>query len=623
MYISILTVWRFLMKPTKYSLLHLFVFCLLIWQNVYSQLLYPKDYNNGEERYLPPYDPNVVVISPDVEKWMKEKLAKNGEKRAVEIKTDIMGRVKSNSDKTKPEVRFVENKQKRKVVISDMHIHQIEMEPIHGYFEYNPKTKDHNYYLNGKKLSLKEYENLMEIYWKKFDSQNKDKRNLPIPGVVNSDSRTWTAWMTAEEIFALTKNYKEISIIDYTEPEPDMAVASILSRIELSTHAFPNSYTGTGVGVGVVEVNCRDTSIPLYKPNNYTNYCSGSVDTHHSMVVNVVQHASPDAHVFGFRTSTPYPNPDSSIYLPRPPLQVITRSYSYYPNSANAHLYNEYDRDLDNYIYTKRIIDFKSAGNKKAYNSVSCVPASCDTTFYVASPGKALNTITVGAVDPITYNYAAYSKWKNSEVGNEKPDAAMFTDIDMGVYGSLGGTSAATPLLAGFTATLLDQHPFFKRHPALMKAVLLTGETIPILNASSHDQDNSRSAQKITTYSSVAWGTRSWYCEGGNSACFDANNNTEIHITENNIQPNRRYRIAIAWLSEGNYVYQNKSIQQDIDLSVYQNGQYLGGSGSWNNPFEIVDFFTNNSNAPLNITIRRYRNSGGNVLLGYHLRDNF
>jgi hypothetical protein len=579
-----------------------------MWQNTHSQLLYPKEYR--EEKYLPPYDPNVVIISPDVEKWMNEQLSKESEKRTVDLKTDVLGRVKSSSDKTGREIKVVESKQKRLVVISDMHIPQIEMEPMHGRSEYDSETKGYNYYLNGKKVSLKEYENLMEKHWKKFDSQNKGKRNLTIPGVISSDSRIWTAWMTAEEISALAKNYNELAIDDYIEPIDEAPVANILNTLQITTHAFPNNYTGYGVGVGVVEVNCRDTSIPIKYINNYTNYCGTSpTSTHHSRVVNVLQHASPDAHVFGFKSSTPHPDPDSYS----PPLQVVTHSYG----SATSNLYDAKDRDMDNYIYTKRIIGFKSAGN---------------TGTNITSPGKALNIITVGAVCPavpckedqnnITNGYTSYSSRWNSEIGNEKPEQGMYTDIDMGIYGFINGTSAAAPLLAGTMASLLDECLFCRRQPAMMKTALINSEKIPIKNASDWDSDNDKSAQGIVDFSTLAWGAGGAWWNGGNSSFFDSNN--EIIFIENNVNAGRRHKITISWLSEGTYVYNNKKIQQDLDLYVYQNNQRLDYSSSWDNPFETVEFVAPTSD-PLRVVIRRYRNgnngnNGGNVILGYNIK---
>jgi hypothetical protein len=541
---------------------------------------------------------------------MNEQLTKESEKRTVEMKTDVLGRVKSSTDKTEPKTKVAESKQKRLVLVSDMHLPQIEMEPMQGRYEYNSKTKESNYYLNDKKVNAKEYESSIEKHYDKLSSQNKGKRNLSIPGVISSEGRSWTAWMTAEEISELVKKYKELAISDYTEPIAEASIVSILSKLQL-TQAHSN-YEGYGVGVYVMEPGCRNTSIPIYRQNRYTNNCTGSTDIHHSAVVNVVQHAAPLAHIFGFRTSTTYPNPNS--YSPN--IYIGTHSYGW----TTGYSYSDQDMNMDNHIYTDRIINFKSAGN------------AGESTGYITSPGKALNIITVGAVEPATDRYASYSSWRNSDVGNEKPELGMYTDIEMGIFNPysfpFNGTSAASPLAAGFTAVLLEQHPFFRMQPALTKAVLLTGQTsIPIIGASSWDTDNWYGAARgITTYSSVgSWWTRSAWWSGGNSSHF--NSNREIRFTENNIQANRRYRIAISWLIPGSYILDStnnpsKAPPQDIDLWVEQNGVKIANSRSSRNPYEVVDFVTT-SNAPLTIIIERYSNSGtGDVLLGYHMMDN-
>ncbi len=584
------------MKSSKHFVLHFFMFCLIIWQNVHSQLLYPDD-KKGE--YLPPYDPNVVIISPDVEKWMTEQLSKEGEKKAVEMKTDLLGRVKSSTDKTKPEVKFVENKQKRLVLVSDMHIPKIDIEPMSGSLEYNYETKEHDYYLNDKKVSVKEYENLIEKYHEKINSQKKGKRNIFVPGVVGSDERSWTAWMTAEEISKLASSYKELAIGDYLEEVSTASVSSTLSTLQL-----PSGNNGNGIGIGVVETGCRDTSIPIVYLSRYTNRCIGDVKTHHSRVVNVLQFSAPLAHIFGFSTAT-IRFPDPSLYTPN--LHIVTRSYG---NVLVTNRYLEQDMNLDNYIYDKRVINFVAAGN---------------TGGLITSPSKALNAITVGAVCPaapceesntIPNNYTRYSSWKNSEILNEKPEVAMYTDIDMGSYGFIDGTSAATPLAAGMAANLFSNFSnFFQQRPALTKAVFIAGEEIPIgnTNANVHDTDNVKIAKKVPTYSSVRgiWAAKWWRC--ANSLL-----NNDLIFTQN-IPSTGRYRIVIAWEAFGSYILQNKKPPQDIDLYVSQGSTTLSSISS-RNPFEVVEFNAA-SNAPLTIKIHRYSNSGSDeVHLGYAIR---
>jgi len=621
-----------------------FLFCFT-WQNTHSQLLYPID---KKEEYLPPYVPNVAIVSPAVEKWMNEQIAnKDGNKKTVKIKTDLLGRVKSSQNRIEDgKVFVVENKQKRLVIVSDLHIQEHEIELEHGRYEYNAETKKYDHFLNGKKMSKREYLEYLDKSLEKFKRQKRGKRNLPIPNVIASDASSWMAWMTAEEILELARNYKELVIEDYAELKPLADQASILSSIQLSTHAFSNGYGGNGIGVYVMEPKCAILSGITYPNYTTTNTCSqsnvNSYNAHHTMVANIVHMASPLAHVFGFSRSqfggTILGPADPFSYSP--PLEIGSYSYD---TGENLDYYGGISSLMDNYIYENRVITFIAAGNGAEYGQT------------VTSPGNAINAITVGAVHPYTNNYTNYSNWKNPflvnrngnserRMSSDKPEIAMYTDIafpnnsvmqtyypDLYYGNGFNGTSAATPLAAGFTATLLDQHPFFKRQPALAKAVLLTGETIPIQGASSWDLDNGSNdysgynapvvARGITNYSSVAWGTRSAWWSGGNSAWFDSNN--EIRFIENNIQANKRYRIAIAYLVSGNYIYDNGKLPQDIDLHIEQNSRTIAYSQSGRNPFEVVDFVTTSS-APLTIRMYRCSNSGSDdVLLGYHMRENF
>lgn len=123
--------------------------------------------------------------------------------------------------------------------------------------------------------------------------------------------------------------------------------------------------------------------------------------------------------------------------------------------------------------------------------------------------------------------------------------------------------SSSTPFTAAIVADLMDRYPFYKWHPEVVKALLIT-------------------------------------------------------FTESNITKVKRYRIAISWLSNGTYVYESGNLPQDINLIVRQNGSVIASSKSIYNPFELVDFVAKND-GDLEITIDRYTNRGGRVLLGYNL----
>jgi hypothetical protein len=335
----------------------------------------------------------------------------------------------------------------------------------------------------------------------------------------------------------------------------------------------------------------------------------------------------------------PWPNPWDHPTGPNYS-DIFISSHSWYTtdSAATAGDYVLVDMNMDNYVYNTRIVSVVAAGN-------STDPNNPNDNFIIRSPGKALNAITVGAIDPNNDNYKYYSHWINSEIGNEKPEVANYTDFEFNnsytfqypcgnssctYNGFFDGTSAAAPYTAAMIADLMSHYPSFKGHPELIKAILVSGEKRPIPNAASHNPQNTTNAAKgIPVYSSLAWNRtfRTW--EGENNGVFDSNE--KITFTEAGIK-NAHYRIAIAWLTSGKYIYYNKDLNstteklpQDIDLRVKQNGKTIALSQSTNNPFEVVDF-TPTKNGDLTIEIHRWRNTQNHsseymppekVILGY------
>ncbi|WP_036308669.1 hypothetical protein, partial [Methyloglobulus morosus] len=71
----------------------------------------------------------------------------------------------------------------------------------------------------------------------------------------------------------------------------------------------------------------------------------------------------------------------------------------------------------------------------------------------------------------------------------------------------------------------------------------------------------------------------------------------------------------IAWQNRGTYTYDHRGdahpIGQDLDLSVYgPTGAYVGGSLSWDNPYEVVNF-TPSVSGTYTIKVKRYANRDG------------
>ena len=428
--------------------------------------------------------------------------------------------------------------------------------------------------------------------------------------------------------YVITSTGDEHEFLDYKK---------ILKNSNLYNTLYNNGYKGNNIGISFTEngaplAGIVPTSKLVMKGDCGTAY---SGIPHATNVARVLNRVAPKATLYGYlnncknewNNSVVVPPDGFNPFSPK----VFIGSHSY----GNPH--KEYaleSRDIDDYIYETRTIEFGSIGNSGLLNT---------SNGHASAVAMGVNVISVGAVrNDMTY-YPS-SSWKNPKLrenssdtqsGREyvKPEIANFADIlfpeDDAVYVNkqtsanlikprFGATSSATPYTAASTALLLDRYPFYRWHPEVVKALLITSSVNKINDAEQHDEDNVpfKIAMGVPDGKAMTQNNRSRFWNGDNDEFF--NSNGQISFTESNIEPNKKYRIAIAWLSSGTYVYNSGRIPQDIDLYVDQNGERVGYSGSWGNPFEFVEF-TSNSDRPLTITISRFRNDGGRVLLGYNL----
>ena len=464
---------------------------------------------------------------------------------------------------------------------------------ISGRYEYQNDMK--KYWFNGELVSENEY-------FESFDnSVDKTFRN---PGFRKT--------MTASEIEELlrgpqkvfiqkAKNIRDAAFVEYSV---------IFGLSEVSSHAHSNGYKGGGIGVYFDENGCPHSGNVNTSYYTQVSPCPNGVRRHPTSVTVLLQRTAPEAKVYGFGYFDTIPNP--YLYTPN----IVIGSHSWVIDSSNG-TYSPSDAKYDSFVYDERVTNFFAVGNQQDLNG----------SFLVQSPSLAPNVIAVGAVSPTNYFYKVYSRHVNSVLGNQKPeignyaefifsDATSFTDSDGYVWNKrFDGTSAATPYTAGMTADLFSQHPFFVWHPEVVKALFLASESTVIDNADSFDSDNASAAKKVPIYSSMAWNHRNAYWNDDNDCCFDANN--KITFVESDISANVHYRIAIAWLTNPDYIATYGTLSQDLDLYVYQNNQIIASSVSAYDPFEVVDF-TTSSNADLTIEIYRYANSGDDdVILGY------
>ncbi len=361
--------------------------------------------------------------------------------------------------------------------------------------------------------------------------------------------------------------------IELYEPGKD-DIDSAMDATSISTSALPNATTrGNGIGIYMTESGCADES-------RITHYdrLSGSETDHSRNVGAILRAVSPESFIY-CRGGAVLPN-DSDLdgVGGNSPIHIVTRSNS----SNDSTSYSTLDRDWDNFSYDDKIAIFNSGGNTGT------------DTGNVRSPGKGLNVITVANYDDASDTIASTSPFVDPETGNDKPEiSAPGTNIDAGGF-SFSGTSQATPHAAAFTADMMSHSTYLQYRPQLVKAKIMAGATDPI------DGGYNKVGLGGIDFASAQWSGHWFWWSGGTGAfsTFDGQDGATDNYVVKTVYINKswdRVRVVLSWLTRGSYTYDHRAdahpIGLDLDLKVYDpNGNYLGGSFSWDNPFEDVTF---------------------------------
>jgi len=245
--------------------------------------------------------------------------------------------------------------------------------------------------------------------------------------------------------------------------------------------------------------------------------------------------------------------------------------------------YLTYDRDWDNFVYYMQTLTFVSAGNRG------------DIDDEITSPAKALNVVTVGNSGDSNDAMSGDSSAKDPQTKNQKPEISAPGNMITAGGHSLSGTSMAAPHAAGFAADLMSEYTWYQLRPALSKALLLAGSTKPVNGGA-----NAAGVGGLNFVDSYHGATSSWWAGNNSSyAYYDSidsspsNGFIEREVFLNSALSN--VRVVFAWLNRGDYTYSHRDdthpIGMDMDIAIYDpNGALVGGSASWDNPYEMVNF---------------------------------
>ena len=326
---------------------------------------------------------------------------------------------------------------------------------------------------------------------------------------------------------------------------------------------------------------------------------------------------------------------------------------------------NEYDitaKKLDNFIYNYRTVEFTPAGNYGIDGTSS--------QGNISSMGQAANAITVGSVEPKTQQITNYTSTKNYNGGSLKPEIYNFSHQTIGglrrtykqnatgreyvYYPFFYGTESSAALTAGMVAYLLEVNPFYRWHPEVVKAMLLTSDGYAI-NPPYPSNSVMESVPSFTYLVFDDVGSKpnfdydSRYWNGSIEKLktrTNANDQKEIwFVTKNLGSSTKPASAAISWLSSGNDISYIGRIPQDFDLTVYGSnnsnyekytkqganlngfnfdnpGDYIDGSNRSNNSFEKVSISTNHKYLVFKILLysedERSENKG-QVVMGFNM----
>ncbi len=413
-----------------------------------------------------------------------------------------------------------------------------------------------------------------------------------------------TAYLDVETLVRLIDaDDKMVAGIEPTAEFKD-DIAGAMAATNITNWALPFSATrGDGIGIYMTESGCANES-------RITNYdrLAGSETDHSRNVGAIIRSVSPESFLY-CRGSAVLPNDgDLDGVGGNDRIYITTRSNG----DASSNNYSTTDRNWDNYSYNNSLAMFNSAGN------------SGGSSGSISTPGKGLNIIAVGNYNDSTNAINTGSSFTDPSIGNDKPElSAPGTSITAGGF-TMTGTSMSCPHAAAFTADMMSSSTYLKYRPYLAKAKMLAGATDAI--SGGFDKVGLGGIDFLSAQYNGYW---AWW--SGNNASwstFDKNDGSSDGYVTMRIYISSSYkkaRVALAWMNRGSYTYDHRNnahaIGMDLDMRVYApNGSLVGGSYSWDNSFEYVNF-TPSQSGYYTVKINRFanRDTGSALRMGLYM----
>jgi len=403
----------------------------------------------------------------------------------------------------------------------------------------------------------------------------------------------------------------------------------------------------------------------IYK--NYSSVFSIQQEVESSRMFNALNEVANSKVIYSYdfeANNKAYPPAPDNRY-PQILVGLHTRN-STQDNSSEIQNYNDLSCKLDDYIYDNQTVEVVGAGN------FGTKPDGSYANRYLAADAHAVNAITVGSLAlDLSTGLAKVEKSSSRQVSStsvNKPEMVNFTnyffnakDKNYTVRGKvysyptmIDGTQGAAALTAGQVTNLLSEYPFYRWHPEVVKALLLTSSRMVPTNGYVQKKVGYPNDYTIMGHTSRDYSVdpvnvthQSQFFSGriDKSTVFTDRGAYREYVKTIDTKANHEYRAAIAWLSRCSDIIgvgANGHIPQNFDLVVYRNdacmksgtkatmcrfdastSTLVSTSSSLYNPYEVVSF--NSKEAGVYSFVIRYKSdatSDKNVKLGFDIMEN-
>ena len=394
-------------------------------------------------------------------------------------------------------------------------------------------------------------------------------------------------YLSLEEAENLSSEHSVMRMDLYREN--DTVQISIANNVTRASNAYSTyGYTGSGVKIGVFELNLPNTSSSVFSSLNIvsTNGTVGTYSDHANSVLEIVASIAPNGQYY-LSDNSAQSNFESIEWMLGKGVNVINCSRTVTGDGLNN--YGSVSLWLDHLTYYHDVHFVISSGNNGEDG--------------VISGGMAYNVITVGNINDnrtlsysddtlrSTSSYYKYNTWA------KKPDlCAPGTGLTTSFSSSFTGTSASAPQVTGTVAIICQQKPALLVKQSVMKSLLA---------ASVNFTSTLRYVPSNTNYKKYGAGLldslgASWVAAHARylSSSISTSTSSKSHyftVTSSDT----RIRVALSIIkhssfssSSGHETGTPISVGlSDLDLKVYAPGSSTPiQTSATNNSVEIVDF---------------------------------